>query len=1382
MFNRLERRSWERFNLPTLAFKIDVSASVSTDPVTSYFVGSLRHDGDLLDIDPIRGTTNILDQPTSFSRDWSGFQELPWLATPVLPSGMFGGAISHYIDTEFTNGSVFYDFSILDVRDLSEVPVLDFPIQEFEYEYFSYDSYNVEWTEAQLATVTFPDFFWYIQEIPEESIFTVEADSVDFNNLTDGQLDTIVFLQETDQDAQQSLYAALDGDDEVFLPALENRTLINGTNYDISQTFDGSAGDDTLNGNNADDKINGGDDDDQIFGHRGNDTLEGGSGDDRIEGGTLGPDGTTDDLDTVILKGSRDQYTIEDSIGTRTSVFTHEDGERDILIDVELIDFDLGFDGPNVSDFNFLREMVDASLAVYPDQSGLFGDQSIWFPVHANQLAMPIVADESGDPRHQGQPDWTFSNGVFEALPTLSSEYAAVAHVGEATIDGQHTVIVAFRGTDTIDAISWLQDVLTGWGPQLRTLHWASLLPLIEGLERYLDEDPKIQLYFTGHSLGGALAQMALEHFSDWPDVRAATFGAPGAPTVLGSDPRIIHFEHTEDIIPIAGEASYLLPELAAQLLGLPFTPNTLSSLLSFEKPGERILIPLDSLIDEGDDGLGVLEHNKEWYRDTLNTLIEVGSELRFVTANTYQAGEILRVAADPRSTNSFGGDLGSPNSPYDELLFGLSGNDEIHARSGDDVIDGGLGNDTIIGGEGIDIKTGGSGSDVFKYTAKFHSQLGNVDTITDFERGFDKIDLGNFSDGFNPNQKFSFIGSASFTGAPMQLRVGSSVGANELQVEGDTDGDTTPDLVIRIQGSSELGHTDFLGIVRPPRNYVDLSVDNEDVILLDNLSEVLRGALEEHDGNTYQNFNLGDALLFESALFSQESLTVKRGSAILEIDIDLDGISDSTITLAGDYSNAVFQVQNVVEGTEIALYDGNSSPVGELLVVGQPVAGQVLSLDMSGVSDKDGIDTRTLQFQWYLDSVPLTGSVVGNLHLTQQHVGGEISATVTYTDNFGAKETVTSALTPTVSEAGRFYIGTPSNDEFIAGTGEDTVNAYAGDDTVFGGAGRDSIDGGPGADQINGGSERDTLIGGDGDDTLQGGTGDDGILAGEGDDRLSGGEGNDTLNGGPGTDTAVFSGNQAGYILAFSQSIISVIDKTAIRDGNDTLVDVEFLDFSTNTLGQPFILDQFTGTLSLSSEEFESFIELYIAYFNRAPDAVGLNFWGTAFANGTTLEQMARLFVDQDETRATYPSGTSNLEFATTVYNNVLGRTPDPLGINFWTVLLDNGAVERDEFILEVLRGAKAAPPTDASDEFVAQQLADQKYLATKVDIGGYYAVRKGMSDIENATAVMALFNGSAASVQEAVNAIDGYYEDALSPTGGEFIMLPFDDSFAVV
>ena len=207
-----------------------------------------------------------------------------------------------------------------------------------------------------------------------------------------------------------------------------------------------------------------------------------------------------------------------------------------------------------------------------------------------------------------------------------------------------------------------------------------------------------------------------------------------------------------------------------------------------------------------------------------------------------------------------------------------------------------------------------------------------------------------------------------------------------------------------------------------------------------------------------------------------------------------------------------------------------------------------------------------------------------------------------------------------------------------------------------------------------------------------------------------------------------------------------------------DTLNSIEVLSF----VDQDVSLSIFGGAASLSQTDFESFIELYIAYFNRSPDAVGLNFWGTAFANGTTLEQMATFFVDQDETRTTYPEGTTNTDFVTAVYGNVLGRIPDQAGFNFWIDMLNRSeetGVTRDQFILEVLRGVQ-----DGS--------SDRSFLDSKVDIGAYFAVHRGMSDVDNASAAMALFDGSQASINQAMAAIDGFYQDALDPRNGEFLM----------
>ncbi|NNE50974.1 MAG: DUF4214 domain-containing protein [Sulfitobacter sp.] len=441
---------------------------------------------------------------------------------------------------------------------------------------------------------------------------------------------------------------------------------------------------------------------------------------------------------------------------------------------------------------------------------------------------------------------------------------------------------------------------------------------------------------------------------------------------------------------------------------------------------------------------------------------------------------------------------------------------------------------------------------------------------------------------------------------------------------------------------------------------------------------------------------------------------------ALAAISKPFSNVSRLTLT-DGTYIDVFHAVQSGTPLTqaniELVSAPTNTLPAGDVLVEGVATSGQVLSANVAGISDVDGLGPFT--YAWLRNGTPINGATAANYTLAAQDVGAQVSVRVSFLDEGGTTETVTSAATATVAAAPSFIVGTPANNVLTGGDAADTIEGLAGNDTITGGSGDDRID------------------------------------------------------GGAGSDTAVYTGNQTSYTVTLSPTGTTVTDRRADGAGTDTLIDMEFLDFDTNFLGSPFDLQKFGGPAGLTAAQLESFIELYIAYFNRAPDAIGLNFWGTAFAiDGLTLEDMAALFGPQPETLATYPEGTSNNEFATSVYNNVLGRTPDQDGIGFWVGLLDQGAVLRDQFILQVLQGAKSDLKPENGQAFVDQQIADRAYLETKTDIGAYFAVHKGMSDSTNAAAAMQLFLGTPQSASAAVAAIDGFYTDALDPTNGEFLM----------
>lgn len=75
------------------------------------------------------------------------------------------------------------------------------------------------------------------------------------------------------------------------------------------------------------------------------------------------------------------------------------------------------------------------------------------------------------------------------------------------------------------------------------------------------------------------------------------------------------------------------------------------------------------------------------------------------------------------------------------DTIFGGQGNDVLRGGSGLDSLDGGVGNDILFGGLGTDILTGGQGNDIFMFTTALDGRI-NIDTITDFTTGTDRIEL----------------------------------------------------------------------------------------------------------------------------------------------------------------------------------------------------------------------------------------------------------------------------------------------------------------------------------------------------------------------------------------------------------------------------------------------------------------------------------------------------------------------------------------------------------------------------------------------------------------------------------------------------------------
>ncbi len=272
----------------------------------------------------------------------------------------------------------------------------------------------------------------------------------------------------------------------------------------------------------------------------------------------------------------------------------------------------------------------------------------------------------------------------------------------------------------------------------------------------------------------------------------------------------------------------------------------------------------------------------------------------------------------------------------------------------------------------------------------------------------------------------------------------------------------------------------------------------------------------------------------------------------------------------------------------------------------------------------------------------------------------------------------------------------------------------------------------------------RTILFATDNNDRVSDGAGNQLVRFYDGDDVfLATNTGADSVDGGNGTDTVRFDTMAQGQAtLTFESGVSTLVDRSN-PGGSTALLNVEAIETQG---GVQIELNKHDGISLISAENLTTLTELYIAYFNRAADALGLSFWATAFQkNGFSFEEIADLFFTQPETVALY-SDVSDGDFVQAVYNNVLGRDADQAGFDFWTGQLATGNITESGFILDLLAGARAATGSPA----------DVAYIEAKTDIGLYYAVIQGQNNITAANDVMAAFNGTESSLAAAQSLAD--------------------------
>ena len=122
----------------------------------------------------------------------------------------------------------------------------------------------------------------------------------------------------------------------------------------------------------------------------------------------------------------------------------------------------------------------------------------------------------------------------------------------------------------------------------------------------------------------------------------------------------------------------------------------------------------------------------------------------------------------------------------------------------------GGAGNDVLTGAAGADRLTGAAGSDTFDFNSLSEMGVtsGTWDVVTDFTHGADKIDLSTLdaNTGTAANDAFSGTLVSHFTAAGQLMYDG----VHHI-LYGNTDGDTSAEFAIVLNGVTSLSGVDFV-------------------------------------------------------------------------------------------------------------------------------------------------------------------------------------------------------------------------------------------------------------------------------------------------------------------------------------------------------------------------------------------------------------------------------------------------------------------------------------------------------------------------------------------------------------------------------------------
>ena len=866
-------------------------------------------------------------------------------------------------------------------------------------------------------------------------------------------------------------------------------------------TLEGAAGNDVLDGGAGDDHLLGDAGDDRFVAGLGEDIFEGGAGTDELDFSGAASSVSVDlSLNAALNDGSGGQdtiLTIENIIGSSGSDIIAGDSRVNVLsagAGNDIVRGGLGSDTldggagqldevhfDDLSDFGITLD-IEAGTATYRQDAStdtLLGFE-LYFTTNQDDLITGSEADDT--------------------VSALDGNDIIYASAGADFLDGgagsdsvdYSTVVEASSVSVTLNGASTAIATLVGVGSQS-----------IVNIENV-----------TGTSGNDTLGGDSLENTIVAGDGDDTVFGGAGSDVLDGGDGLDeLRFDElsavgiTLDLSDGTGTASYAPDSSVDTFTRFEryVTTNQDDTVVTTDSSDEvYTLAGNDSITasvgaDTLDGGLGV---------DSVDYSALVGvSDIEVALASSIPVTVSVNGADNQTISNieNVTGTDGNDTISGDDqqnTLEGLAGSDTLSGEADDDNLLGGAGNDVLRGGAGNDLLDGEQGQDTADYSdatggvavdltagEASNDGLGGADTLESIEN----VIGGAFSDVLAGNDSANVIDSGDGDDT-----VYGAMGSDTL-----SGGDHTSGDVLRFDDLDDVG--------------IALNIDTGIASYGGDLSVDTFSGFEEYVGTQQADTIIGSAAIdIVSTLGGDDELSASAGRDILDggagadtldysglgniggIELNLDGSSDTTVTVIDGDDDTIANIENIVASS------------GDDVLGGDAFANRLEGLDGDDQFDASaGADTL---------------------------IGGAGDDTLDY-----------SALSSATSISVALQ-GESSASVSIIGSDNDTISEI------------ENIVGTAGDDTISGDSADNTLEGRGGDDTLTGGQGADLLLGGDGEDTIVAGEGADVSDGGAGVDTVDYSGLATGQSISLALNGSTDATVTVTGGDDDTVRNVENL------------------------------------------------------------------------------------------------------------------------------------------------------------------------------------------------------------------------------